>query len=497
MYRTVSLTLTMVVLALLAWSQSTRAQPTTITTAQLDNFSSSSPDDLYNLGPIGGKASLKRTPIKGVRVGLVVKELVDNSPGKTAGLEIKDIIIGSPKNFKSDAYLELAVAIELAESQRKEKSAVVKLRIIRKGKEQYLKVNVKPYGKESKTTPTEKMRNEIVKNGIEYIAKQQREDGGWRCGISQTNGRIVMTSLCGMAFLAAGNTPDSGEYKQNITKAIEFVLANIDTQPDNRGNRNGPNHSQANWGLGYSGMFLAEAENASHVEGVKEKLQEIADALCRCMEGSGGFAHGPGGPNPLDYTELEIVSNYCVSALGGAVALGCKVPKGKIGAAISYIEKCGGGSSGVGYSTRKGQIGFGEVGRTSGAIMAFGASGREKHKYYKKMCSWIKGNLEKVIDSHVSPSMHQLATAAACHKLGTKMWDAYWKAQRQEFTMLRNPDSTFTGRPTEETKERGLNEDIFLGPVWNTAHWTIILCLENDNLPVWYGKVKPPKKQNR
>ncbi|MBE7490571.1 MAG: hypothetical protein HS108_02240 [Planctomycetes bacterium] len=34
----------------------------------------------------------------------------------------------------------------------------------------------------------------------------------------------------------------------------------------------------------------------------------------------------------------------------------------------------------------------------------------------------------------------------------------------------------------------GRNNDLDLGPVWNTAHWTIILCLEKDNLPVWFGK---------
>ncbi|MEE9312097.1 MAG: hypothetical protein V3V10_06745 [Planctomycetota bacterium] len=39
----------------------------------------------------------------------------------------------------------------------------------------------------------------------------------------------------------------------------------------------------------------------------------------------------------------------------------------------------------------------------------------------------------------------------------------------------------------------GRNNDLDLGAVWNTAHWTIILGLENDNLPVWFGKSKKKK----
>jgi hypothetical protein len=35
-----------------------------------------------------------------------------------------------------------------------------------------------------------------------------------------------------------------------------------------------------------------------------------------------------------------------------------------------------------------------------------------------------------------------------------------------------------------------------MGTTWNTAHWVIILCLEKDNLPVWFGKAKHGKRSN-
>ncbi|MHC4839823.1 MAG: DUF6288 domain-containing protein [Planctomycetota bacterium] len=454
--------------------------------------------DWYNLGPIGGKATMQKSPSKGIGSGLTVHDITSDGPAEKAGLKTGDMIIGAPKNFTANAYHELAKSIEAAEAQRKAKSAIVKLKVMRAGKEITVEVKVRHFGKDASKFPAGDMRDTIVDESLSWLAKQQQGDGGWECHLSGENGRTVMTSLCGMAFLAAGHDSGSGKYKTNVLKAAKFVMLNAGKESAFGANRGGANWNQTNWGLGYGGLFLAEANKASTIKGARDRLQEIADIICKNMESSGGFAHGPGGPNALNYLELEIVSNYCVAALGGAIANGCEVPKGKIEAALSFIEKCGGGKGGVGYSPRKGQVGHGDPGRTGGAMMAFGAVGRDNHAYYKSMKGWLQGNFRKIIDGHVSPTMHHLSAAAAAWREGGKMWDGYWDTQRQECTMLRNPDSTFTGRPTAESAQMGRNNDMDLGAVWNTAHWTIILCLENDNLPVWCGKSgKSSKKSSK
>lgn len=456
--------------------------------------------DLYNLGPIGGKAAMTTTP----KLGLEVRELFVKAPGDTGGLKQGDVILGAPKDFKADAYHELGAAIELAEQAKKDKDAVVELRVQRDGKDVTVKVTVPAYGPEAKKFPAGKMRDAVVAKALEYLAKQQQGDGGWECHLSGENGRVVMTSLCGMAMLAAGNTASKGDYKTNVRKAAEFVMANVGKESafGNMGGGGGGNWNQTNWGLGYGGIFLAEVQAASPLSGLKEKLTWVRDQILANMESSGGFAHGPGGPNALNYLELEIVSNYCIAALGGAMANGLEVDKTRLEKALAYVQACGGGKGGVGYSTRQGQVGWGDPGRTGGAIMAFGAVGRADHPYYKPMVGYLAGNLREIIDGHVSPTMHHLSAASACWREGGKTWDAYWEAQRNECTMLRNPDGTFTGRPTKESAQMGRNNDLDLGPVWNTAHWTIILCLEKDNLPVWFGNsgkrsAKPEPKEEK
>ncbi len=450
--------------------------------------------DWYNLGPLGGKATLESNPGGGSKSGLAVKAITEGGPAAKGGLSVGDVIIGAPKAFVSDPYHELGAAIEAAEEAKKDKDAIVELAVMRGGRQQTIKIGVTAYGADAKKFPGGKMRDAIVADALKYLIKEQQGDGGWECHLSGENGRVVMTSLCGMALLAAGHTAAKGEYKANVKRAADFVVANIGKESElGRMAGGGANWNQTNWGLGYGGMFLAEVLMASPLQNVKDKLPWVRDQIQANMEESGGFAHGPGGPNALNYLELEIVSNYCVAALGGAQANGLEIDKRKLEKALDYIQKCGGGKGGVGYSTRQGQVGWGDPGRTGGAIMAFGACGRDDHAYYKPMSAWLQGNLRDIIEGHVSPTMHHLSAAAACWREGKKAWEAYWEAQRNECTMLRSPDGTFTGRPTKESAQMGRNNDLDMGTVWNTAHWTIILCLEKDNLPVWFGKGKKGK----
>ena len=451
--------------------------------------------DWYNLGPIGGKAGLERSPGLGAKSGLSVKSVYQGAPGELAGLRPGDIIVGAPKSFGGNAYHELAKAIEAAETQKKAKKALVKLTVLRDGKQTRLEVKLPHYGADAKKFPAGKMRDKIIDQATAWLAKQQQSNGAWRCKLSAKNGRVVMTSLCGLALMASGSTAARGKYATNVKKAAASVAANVGKKSGLGASQGAGNWNQNNWGLGYGGIFLSEVQKASPQPGLKDKLIWIRDQILANQEKSGGWAHGPGGPNALNYLELEIVSNCCIAALGGIKANGIEVDDAKLQKALDYVQKCSRGG-GVGYSTRRGQVGQGDVGRTGGAVVAFGACGRADHPYYKSMVGFMKANLRKIAGGHVSPTMHHLSAAAGCYREGKSTWAAYWKAQRQECTMLRNPDGTFDARPTSESQQMGRNTDQSLGLVWSTSHWIIILCLEKDRLPVLMGKSgKPAKKK--
>lgn len=451
-------------------------------------FPQSEPD-LYNLGPIGGKAALQvpgGTSNKAASA-FIVKSVVKDGPADKAGIKATDIICGAlGKPFGGDAYVDLAKAIQATEALAK--NAKLKLTVDRAGKGSEVEVTLTAFGKDAANFPGGKMRDKIVEDALVWLAKQQQGDGSWECQLSAENGKVCMTSLCGLAFMACGSTAEKGAYSSNVKKAVQFVLANIGVEREMGMGGGSGNWNQTNWGLGYGGIFLAQVQLVSPVNGIKEKLTWVRDTILKNMEETGGWAHGPGGPNALGYLELEIVSNYVLSALGGVQQCGIDVDKTKVDKALAYIQKCGGGKPGVGYSTRQGQVGWGDVGRTSGAINAFAALGRTDHAYYKPMVGFMLGNLGKIKDGHVSPMMHWLAAAIACRREGNKSWEAFWDAQREECTMLRMPDNTFTARPTDESATLGKNSDRDMGAIWCTAHWVIILGLEKDNLTIWLDK---------
>ncbi len=83
-----------------------------------------------------------------------------------------------------------------------------------------------------------------VKKGLEYLVKNQQEDGGWNQGggwrVGNTVGGRVEgpkvedpsdignTSLALLALVRAGNTATEGEYKDAVKKGLKFVITRLE-----------------------------------------------------------------------------------------------------------------------------------------------------------------------------------------------------------------------------------------------------------------------------
>lgn len=429
------------------------------------------PADLYNLGPVGGKASLTRHADK---PALSIVEVFKDSPAARAGLKAGDVLVG----FEKDAYLELGDAILKAEA---DEHATLEL-AVRRGAEDLTLKAVLAHHKDIADRD-----KAILSAACKWLASQQDNEGAFRCTISPEVSQVVLTSLAGMAWLGAGYKPHEGEYAGNIVKAAEFVIENVGEQKNHR-KLQGKNNDQTNWSLGYGGIFLAHVLKAADEKWLKRgplkrlesKLKWIRDRILKQAEGDGGFGAGPGGANLLDYVHVEVVSNFCVAALGCIKQAGVDVPADKLEPLLAYIEKCIGGDGGVHYSHDK--MWGAEVGRTAGAMNAFAASGATGRESYARMKAYFAKNRQHAFGGHSTPTMHQLAVAIACAREGTL--DEYWSEQGREFTMVRNPDHTFASRPTADTQRLGMNLDRDLGSVWTTAHWVLVVSLRTGGCPL-------------
>jgi hypothetical protein len=440
--------------------------------------------DDFNLGLLGASGN----PAADGK-SIVVTKVFDNGPGKAGGLEPGDTITqiagqGFPR--KVDAIYHLVDMIEAVTTAKK---SVLPVTVLRDGKPTKLKVPFPSLGKHAKSCPKKCKRcGVMVQQSLQWLADAQQGDGSWPGRMGSNNQKVAISCLGGMAFLASGSTPKAGPYAKNVTKCMKLAINIGGKERGMRSGRSGgANWNQVNWSLGYSGTFLGLLHKRHPDAAVRAKMEEIAADICKNQEPSGGWAHGPGGPNALNYLELEIMSNWCMLALGLARQAGIEVPQETIDKGVAYMELCTNGDGSVSYSPRKGQIGRGDPGRTGGCIVAYQSLGLHKHKNMKKSISFLTRGFDKLHDGHVSPVMHFLSGGMAAHGVGGKTWKAFTADFRREFLAARKPDGTFAARPTKESKQMGRNQDAGMGAPWITTSYLIIQQLPYGHLK-WQGK---------
>ena len=452
--------------------------------------------DDYNFGPLGAegqpisKEEEKRIGLKRKETGLRVTRVVSGTIAEEAGLQVDDIILGTSLGALQRRYgdpanpiYDLTKALEAAESKKKGKLLLV---VIRGEERKKLTVETTYVGPHARSCPRGCDKCEaLYEVSLAKLASIQTEGGSMPMTTGGAGGAVVYTTLGGLAFLASGSTPTEGPYAENIVRCRDFILKTVRSDgPTLPRREDGKNWNQENWQLSYAPWFLCEYYNHTGDEEVYAKLEEIAGRLVQNMEPSGGWAHGPGGPNALGYVELEIMSNYAMVSFGCMRALGIEIEQKVVDKARDYVASCTGGDGGVAYSTRSGQIGYGEAGRSGGAYLAFARCGFQRHNLFAKMGKFTLRNIEKLPTGHVSPVMHFLAGAMCCWEMGPKAWKTYWSTFRTTFRSFRLPNGEYTAVPTAESQQLRSNADRGCGPGWISSTYLLIQGIPNDNLPI-------------
>lgn len=446
-------------------------------------FGGKKAEEGVNLGALGLLVDPAATSLR-------VRTVLEGSPAGAAGVRVGDEIVKAGGKALSAAppgpALQLIAALEEAEAAKKKPA--VTLTVKRDGSELEVEVPLQKLGAHAKSCPKGcKKCDAVIKAGLEWLARKQTGDGCFPTDLGGKTGKVVVTSLGGLAFMAAGASFQAGG---PLDKAVSYVMNNVgaaEKSPFGRmGGGGGGNWNQENWELGYGLVFLAEVARKTRRADVKAKCQELVKRIEQNQEASGGWAHGPGGPNALGYLELEIVGNYLLLGLGAARKLGLEVDEEKLEKALTWIEGTSPGDGGVGYSQRDGQR-FGDPGRTAGAILAFAALGQSKRPFFARMVGYFDQNRSKLREGHVSPAMHLLAGAMASRLLGAKAWEAYIDEYRPVVMQQRRPDGSFCSMPTAETQSLRNDTDQTVGGCWLTATYVLILALPEAELPFLLG----------
>ena len=472
--------------------------------------------DLYNLGLIGAKASdAEKAPPSNApprsgrqrfnvdRSGgddgperLRIEILYPEGAAAQAGLVKGDVIVAAGgKKFTKGSLAPLAKALLKAESTNGKLLLLVQKGGQGKAQKVELTIPVSKVLKDAAKPTKGKGRKALWEGGLAWLASRQEPDGGFKQTLSGKNGAVVQTALAGLAWLGGGSDLKTGAYKDNVKRAAEWLEANVTQLGDGKAGERGTkaSWSQSNWGYAHAAIFLGELHARTPNRAVLQTLHYCARRLVETQEASGGWAHGPGGPNALGYVELNIVTGLALGGLGLAQQSGYEVPAETIARAEAYLIESGSGAGGIAYSAKPGQRGQGNIGRTAGTWMGYLALGRGKKPLGKKMGSWVNRNADKVLGGHASLMQHILLAGVAAHVHGKAAAKKYWGQCERDLVLAHAPDGSFQPRPWAETLGMGSNSDVSFGEVWTTAAWTVVLVSQPTKdgavgFPAWSGK---------
>jgi hypothetical protein len=457
--------------------------------------------DLFNLGILGAKAADASAEPAAAPSGsgphrveggggsdaapmrLRIELLYPEGPAARAGLQPGDVIVGIGRApFKEDSFVELAEALERAESGKAKGVLTLLVECGPEGRREKRDIQL-PVADKTALEPTKGAgRLRILGAALDWLAARQGADGSFAPTLSGTTGAVVMASLAGLAWLRGGSDLSRGPHRDHLARALDFVVSRTESLDAGglAGRATAASMNQTGWGYAHAAIFLGALMERGRDARIGPALRHCAEVLVETQEPSGGWAHGPGGPNPLGYTELNIMTGLALWGIGSARRAGYEPPAEVIEKADAYLQASSGGDGGIGYSDQPGQKGMGNIGRTAAAWLAYEALGLQKSSWCTKMRKYVVRSVDQVFGGHASWMQHVLLAGVAAAALGRSAEERFWKALEVELVMARAPDGSFQPRPWSESLTMSSNSDVMFGDVWTTAAWAVVLASRQE-----------------
>jgi len=344
----------------------------------------------------------------------------------------------------------------------------------------------------AKRKKLDKRREAAIQKALKYLKTAQNRQGYWEAKNGQY--RIAMTALAGMALLCEGSTTNTGKYKKQISRAVDYLTGIANPKNGLIGFKGDYRYT---YGHGFSMLFLAQVFGDEENSRRRKVLKRV---LTKAVEFSRDAQTAPGG---WGYVSAKEQPNFdegstCITQVQGLRACrnaGIPVPKDVIIRAKKYIFDCtiktGSQAGGVVYSAKY-------IGRTSGARSPITAaacaamfnagefrsikkknSNKKATKVVKKthldlMLQYCKNNVWPGGNMRSSRSHWHYAHyyySQVVYRLGDKEWEKYMKDVGDTIIRSQSADGSW---------KQG-----YIGPVYTTAVCATILQLDRGIMPIY------------
>lgn len=279
----------------------------------------------------------------------------------------------------------------------------------------------------------------IYDRGLTYLSNSQNEDGTWR-----SRSEHGITGLCLMAFLASGEDPNFGTYRNNIKRAVRALIIG-----QNRDSGFFPNSMYHH---GFAMLALAEAygviDEATLWDGTEGKNEKRA--IAEALEGAialtikaqtanrwGAWRYSP--------TSTDADTSVTGSILMGLLACrnaGLSVPDEVIETALNYMQRNTASSGFVAYS---GGIGGGgeSMARSAVASLVYAVGHKREWEEYAASLSHISERLEQRDSAH--PHYFAYYMAQALFQGDPDAWEEWNRSTARYLAEQQADNGSFAG----------------------------------------------------
>jgi hypothetical protein len=316
-----------------------------------------------------------------------------------------------------------------------------------------------------------------IERGLEYLNARRHRDGSF--GTNLYYGNVAVSSLAGLAFMAAGNQAGRGPYGRVVTDALRYVLSQENVAHNKPGFLYNPHATPHGpmYGHGFGTLFLAEAcgmvhEPAALRDEVRAKLSLAVKVILESQNVEGGWRYNP---EPRD---ADLSVTVCqIMALRAAHNAGIAVPRSKVDACINYVKQCQDHSEGLFRYMKQGGVLGHAFARTAAGVAALFSAGLYKGpeveaglRYLKNRC--MPGENFSFRD-HQRPDMHYFYghyyAVQAMWTAGGAYWAEWYPAIRNELVGMQTGDGSWWDQ---------------ICPHYATAMACLILQVPNNYLPI-------------
>ncbi|GAB5441528.1 MAG: terpene cyclase/mutase family protein [Fuerstiella sp.] len=310
---------------------------------------------------------------------------------------------------------------------------------------------------------------QVYARGLTWLAAQQQDSGAFGttpASHGYGSGGAGVTGMCTMVFLASGEDPNFGKYRNEVRQCVRNLIRDQNAQTGYLGN------SMYHHGFGMLG--LAEVygvldESDLWTDGKEARsIGEALELAVRCaVTSQKNNQWGAWRYSPESRDADTSVSGAVMMGLLAARNAGIKVPDESINKGIEYFRKMTSSRGGVGYSGAVGGLG-GSKNLQAIATLIYAVGRRKDLNEYKAVLQQSQTNITHNEGSY--PFYFRYYMAQALFQGDFDAWDKWNSKTIRQLKDMQSDDGSFQSSH---------------GPVYGTAMSLLALALNYRFLPIY------------